>query len=119
MARLGVWTRLGIVLSGLVMVIAPVAFALNEAAKNEEAEQAWYEVCLNLAREQPQSTERYAAEDRCRDDRFNGPPFAFDRVWRDAAGVTAVLILICWILIGIAVAMIRWIWAGRKKVSPD
>lgn len=107
------WSRLGIVLSVLALIIVPLYVTMDIAGELAELRNLNYRLCMRSASRMLEG--QSAAMDRCWQERFSDS-FDFWGQWRDALGVTAIGILICWILLGLVVATIRWIWAGRKKV---
>lgn len=115
MARLGVWTRLGIVLS----VIGFGYGTFNHVNERSEGERAFREVMFNVCTadaDRAESEGRVADHRRCYQERWAELPDDWPW-WKEGMMIAGTFVLLSWILAAILLVTIRWILAGRKKVS--
>ena len=107
-ARLGMWARLGIVLSVLAAIIAPTAALFYVAEQNAKLSATMLELCQRAA-ERGNDAEGMS---RCYE--FSRYEIDAWSVWWSNFQATLVLICIAWLIALITRATIRWILAGRK-----
>jgi len=116
--KLNLWNRLGIALTVLWLLIAPITVVVQEnAARNDAAE--WFrEKCFARALE-PQSLKNEndsgAAYKDCWDEYEETITRPRQSLYWQIAGACLGAALIVWILAYAFTYTVRWIWAGRNK----
>lgn len=106
--KLGVWARLGIVLSALAAIIAPTVALFHADQQNQKLSATMLELCQRAA-ERGNDAEGMS---RCYEfTRFEINAWS---IWWSNFQVTLVIICIAWLIAFAVGATIRWILAGRK-----
>lgn len=111
--RLNVWVRLGIVLSGLWMAVAPASWYLFEVGKWNDLAEFIRSSCVTAARSDP-------AEVRARSEPACWSQYRFDLehppegIYQDMLIACAITAAVAWLIIVITVILARWVLAGRK-----
>ncbi len=120
MLKLNMWYLLGIVLTVLWLIVAPLTFAVRENDKWDGMLSAWREICLSSVKAGP--VEKFAeGHKRCWDQwqedlkRERGP------ILQNALWGSAALAALGWVLVVVIVYTIRWVLAGRRvgKIQND
>lgn len=109
--RLGAWMRLGIVLTGLWLVVGSTALWVWQYNINADGDRRRLAICEEFNQTVPQKsqTDCFARfESDLKSDSGEFPQQVM------ATGIAAVL---AWLLFGIGYGLVRWILAGRKKES--
>lgn len=117
--RLGFWNRLAIVGTVLFCLIGPSAIWLRDAQQAEKRQEAYYTICMDLARQLQKSDgyEAYSKQERqCWKERFEMPHYRPGwALWREAFGACLLLSAVFYLFTAGCVFVVRWVWAGRAK----
>lgn len=100
---------MGIVLSLLTLLIAPLLFWMHVANDAYDRQDTYNKVCITSA------GDNMDALDSCWEQRREWSSPALWDVWSDAAPALAMVIIVLWILAYVTTYTIRWIMAGRKN----
>lgn len=113
MRRLNMWYRLGIVLTVLWLIAAPLTFAARENNNWDGMLTAWRELCLSNVKAGP--GEKFAeGHKRCWDEWQADLKTDRGPVLQNAFWASAALAALAWALVLIAVYTVRWVLAGRR-----
>lgn len=118
MSILNMWNRLGIVLTVLWLLIAPITFVVQENAARYDAANWWREKCIALSLEPKalkSENESSAAYRRCWDEYQESITRPRQSLYWQIAGVCLGAALLVWILAYSFTYTVRWILAGRSK----
>ena len=120
--RLGVWARIGIVVSVLWMLVATVAMTSNELADWRTRTASMQELCLRVSDKLPPSMVS-AAYTKCEQDSRSSTNAMIEARWpllKGSAGLSAVALILAWLLFGVIYGTVRWILNGRRNIrKPD
>lgn len=108
--RLGFWNRLAVVATVLAVAITPVWTVSSYVGRAQTRNEAFYDLCMKLAKA---DRDRWAAEDRCWQDRVNLPIDPDPSLWWQSALSAFVACVVIYLLIWTAIATARWVWRGR------
>lgn len=106
--KLNVWQRLGIALSILTLSIAPILLWLNTAREAQATQRRMRDKCLEFAGNDFESGKI------CTDAFIQYGGIVFWPLWREIAQLTAIGVIIIWVIAYIATYTVRWILAGKK-----
>jgi hypothetical protein len=119
MRKLGMWQRLGIVLTVLWAALVPTWYVIDQGNSAARARDAWREYCVADARKLP-ATEFITAYDKCWSEwrrEMEG-----DHVWSawpQAFEASIVAAVVFWLLFAAAFFVVKWILAGRLTTGDD
>ncbi len=109
--RLGMWPRLGIVLTLFWMMGGTTYFSVKSTNDRYATYEAFRDLCerLNTSLPADKKSDCYAEWNADLDRLHVGP------IWRDSAGIAALLAGLVWLVIGVLYAAVRFVLAGRKQ----
>lgn len=113
------WNRLAVVLTGLALLVAPLAFILHAISRTNAYRQTLYEGCLRDSEEliSTRQYEQYQKATReCWSARFptHDPSPSWWGQWWDAVFATAIVCAVLYALIFVIVQTVKWVWRGRS-----
>jgi hypothetical protein len=105
LVKLNMWKRLGIVLSGLWLVIMPIWVTLHFANQHAETARIVLGRCLSDVTQTPaQCSAQFQIYDR----------FEFGMIWSESLLTAIACAAIMWAVVYGVVFSVRWILAGRN-----
>lgn len=120
--KLGVWPRIGIVASILWMLAAPVAMTSDELKDWQNRTLSMQDLCLKLTNNLPASSIPRAYEECSTDARKSSDSMIAARwsIYQGSLGLSAVALIMAWLMVGIGYGTVRWILNGRRNIrKPD
>lgn len=120
--RLGVWPRIGIVASVLWMLGASTVMTSNEMTEWQDRTTSMQELCLKLSNNLPAKDVAASYEECGRQSRESSDAMIAARwsLLEGSIGLSAVMLVLAWLVIGASYGTVRWILKGRRNIRlPD